>query len=177
MPKLLTDDPNALRFLMTEDIYNVNEVINPGPGTMDTTIEESKEQIPAEKPGLEFAYLGENNRYFLVLVEDNSRKELSNEHKEMLLKIMSAKNLELRDLAIVNLALYPKATFSELKEFFSCNRIVLFGINPQKIGLPAIASNKAEKYMDVKVLPGFSLEEMSSNTDKKREFWSVMKGF
>lgn len=177
MPKLLIDDPNVLRLLMTEDIYILNEKKIPDPVSIQSQAEVLKQESLAESPALEFAYLGENNRYFLVLFEDNTRKELSNEHKEMLLKIMSAKSLELRDLAIVNLALYPQASFSELKKFFSCNRIALFGINPQRIALPAIPANKPEKYMDVKILPSFSLDEMSSNTDKKREFWTVMKGF
>ena len=177
MPKLLIDDPNALSLLMTEDIYILNESKIPDPVSTQSKAEELKPEPRTESPALEFAYIGENNRYFLILFEDNTRKELSNDHKEMLLKIMSAKSLKLRDLAIVNLAFYPQTSFSELKEFFSCNRIALFGINPQRIALPAIPANKPEKYMDVKILPSFSLEEMSSNTDKKREFWTVMKGF
>ncbi len=177
MPTLLTDDPNALRLLMTEDIYKLKESEIPVSPIVQVPAEEIK---PAPKPlsqSPDFSYQGENNRYFLILFENNSRKELSNEHKEMLLKIMSAKKLELRDLAIVNLALYPDASFSQLKDFFSCSRVTLFGINPARIGLPSIPANMPEKHMDVKILPTFSLDEMSNSTDKKREFWNVMKTF
>ncbi|SKB63329.1 hypothetical protein [Daejeonella lutea] len=185
MGKLITHNANALRFLMTEDIYDLGDALDsatpqPAPITILTN-EDRKlplvEDIPAEMKPLSFDYLGENNRYFLVIVDDKTHPSLNSTHKEMLMKIMAAKKLELRDLAILNFAKYPNSTFSDLKDFFSCNRITLFGIDPQRLGLPAIGANQPARHEDVKVLATFGLEEMSSNTDKKREFWNVMKDF
>lgn len=179
MKSLITQHPNALRYLMTEDIYMLPEKSIPAllqavPGK----IEEIHSAIKKEElQTAGFNYIGENNRYFLILVDDKMHSQLNTAHQELLLKVMSAKGLEIRDLAIVNLAKYPEASFSELKDFFSCNKLVLFGIDPQRISLPAMAANKAIKHMDVMALASFSLEEMSSSTDKKREFWSVMKNF
>ena len=185
MEKLITHNVNALRFLMNEDIYLVEDLVQT----------EKQEELPQEPPikkelpptgamisedkstVTSFNYLGENNRYFLVLVDDKTHRDINTPHKEMLMKIMAAKKLELRDLAILNLAQYPGSKFEQLKDFFSCNRIILFGVNPVDIGLPAMGANQPGKHQDVKVLATFSLEEMSSNTDKKREFWNVMKDF
>ena len=175
--KLITNDTNALKLLMTDDIYIINENDVQASAPIQAFSIEVKQESVTENPTIEFTYLGENNRYFLVLVDDKTHKELNSIHKEMLLKIMLAKGLELRDLAIVNLNQYPKVSFTDLKQFFSCNRLVLFGMDPQQIALPALKVNLPEKYMDVRILASFSLDEMSSNTDKKRQFWAVMKGF
>lgn len=180
MEKLITHNGNALRFLMTEDIYVLKE--EPMPLTLKTIPEEIQSEPAPEvkKEEVQFSgfnYLGENNRYFLIIIEDKTHPNLNTTHKEMLMKIMGAKGLEMRDLAILNLAKYPEANFNQLKDFFSCNRIALFGIDPQRVALPAIAANKPGKHDNVSILATFSLDEMSSNTDKKREFWSVMKDF
>ena len=184
MEKLITHNINALRFLMNEDLYNPCDAVQ---SDIRTVIPEETITKPTTEPAREtekekfqevsFNYLGENNRYFLIVVDDKTHPELNTPHKEMLMKIMAAKKLELRDLAILNLAKYPDSDFGQLKDFFSCNRIALFGIDPQKIGLPGMGANQPAKHLDVKVLATFGLEEMSSNTDKKREFWNVMKDF
>ena len=175
MSNLITHETSALRLLMTDDLYILPECEKPEVLSKGQPLEELI-QNPAElNQSKEFSYLGENNKYFLIVFDDHVRKEISTVHKEMLLKIMSAKGLELRDLAILNLAQYPGVRFGELKEFFCCSKIALFGIDPKRIELAAIAANQVEKYMDVKILTTFSLDEMNSDTTKKREFWNVMK--
>jgi hypothetical protein len=183
MEKLITHNINALRFLMNEDLYDLGDSIQ---SDIHSIIPEEIITTPAPEPAPEnekeelavsFNYLGENNRYFLIVVDDKAHPELNTPHKEMLMKIMAAKKLELRDLAILNLAKYPETNFQQLKDFFSCNRITLFGIDPKRIHLPGMGANQPGKHLDVKVLATFGLEEMSSNTDKKREFWNVMKDF
>lgn len=178
MEKLITHNRNALRLLMTEDLYIIDK--DASQSTVQATSEPEQilpEVKTEESKQISFSYLGENNRYFLILVDDASHPELNTAHKEMLMKIMAAKKLEMRDLAIVNLAKYQGVSFDELKAFFSCNRLTLFGIAPQVIGLPAIGSNEPVNHLGTKILATFSLGEMSSNTDKKREFWNVMKEF
>lgn len=172
---------------MTEDIYVFKEAKpiishNPAPELKPETLayvqpEELNIVQEEEVKTLQFNYLGENNRYFLVIIDDKTHPEINTPHKEMLMKVMGAKGLEMRDLAILNLAKYPGATFEQLKEFFSCNKIALFGIDPQRIALPAIPANDPQKHLGVSVLTSFSLDEMSSNVDKKKQFWSVMKNF
>lgn len=178
MEKLITNNSNALRFLMSEDIYIVNENTLSNPISLSEVVNEPVPEITKEEnQNTSFNYAGENNKYFLIIFEDKANPELNSGHKEMLMKIMSAKGLEMRDLAILNLSKYPEANFSQLKDFFSCNRITLFGIDPQRIALPAIAANESVKHLDVKILASYSLEEMSISNDKKREFWAVMKNF
>lgn len=168
--------------LFTEDIYVIPEkavieqarVPNP-PDPVKVTVEISNE--PAHQQKQDFEYLGDNNKYFLVLIDDKIHTRINPAHQEMLLKIMNAKKLELRDLAILNISRYPAAKFSELKSFFSCSKILLFGVTPSQIGLPSVNLNKVGTAGTVKVLVTHSLEEMRNSPEKKREFWNIMKNF
>ena len=182
---------------MTEDIYILdqkavhpeNSIKTEKPTEPDKSVQAERTilpEIPAALPvpepaeikkTKEFTYLGENNKYFLILIDDTKNREISSLHKETLLKIMSAKGLELRDLAILNLDQFPDTTISEIKEFFSCSKLVLFGINPQRIALPGISSNKVENHANVKLFSTFSIDEMISDVTKKKEFWAIMKEF
>src|SRR5690606_38744272 len=121
MEKLISNKKNALRFLMTEDIY---------------TVRENKRKTEHPSHGIKeleqtFDNSGGNNRYFLIIHEDETRDKLKEVHEEMLTKILAAKGMEVKDIALLNLAKYPEADFLQLKNFFACTRIVLFGIDPQ----------------------------------------------
>jgi len=198
MSNLLTQNSNALRLLMTEDLYILpeNEQLIPAKAEQTSKIscqevievqvpeipapqaEEVLPQKPAEPEKIrEFNYLGENNKYFLILFNEPNQKDISGIQKETLLKIMSAKGLELRDLAVLNLNQYPGVNYTDLKEFFSFNKIVMFGIDPKQISLSSQSSNQVVKLESVKVLCTYSIDEMIKDTTKKREFWNVMKDF
>ncbi|MDP2413811.1 hypothetical protein [Daejeonella sp.] len=201
MSNLLTQNSNALRLLMTEDLYILPEKeqviptkaeqapeINsrkeadaPAKLISETPVEQAEEVLP-QKPAepekiREFSYLGENNKYFLILFNEPNQKDISSIQKETLLKIMAAKGLELRDLAVLNLNRYPEVNYTDLKEFFSFNKIVLFGIDPHQISLSSQSSNQIVKLESAKILCTYSIDEMIKDTTKKREFWNVMKDF
>lgn len=240
MSKLVTQDLNALRLLLNEDLYLLNEphdrsaaapestpeipadnaapsaisaqaaflphisaeepspapvasdqviipqeaieqrtpaAVQTAPGAEPVTVPPVLPQINEEAVAKTFSYLGENNKYFLILLEDPTHTTLNPKHKEMILKMMAAKKLELRDLAILNLSHYPGTKFQELKDFFSPARIALFGINPQQIGITGINSNVAGSFKETRILASYSLGAMGDDVDKKKEFWNVMKNF
>ena len=182
MSDLLSQNQAALKMLFTEDIYLIDEVktdipVQPVKTKPIIKLDDTVQSEVNASPKTDFEYLGDNNKYFLVLIEDKIHTRMNPAHQEMLLKIMGAKKLELRDLAILNINRYPEIKFDALKNFFSCNRVVLFGITPAQIGLPAANVNKVNSAGTVKFLPTYSLEEMRNNDDKKREFWNVMKNF
>lgn len=179
MSQLQTTDPGALRLLMTEDLFRIREEQPVTQTDNSTNLPEPKADLPVIQPDLpiDYSYLGENNKYFLILVNDQKHTHLNKEHQEMLVKILQAKTMELRDVAILNLNRYPGILFNSLKEFFAPSRVVLFGVDPQTIGLPGMGSNDPQKINDVKTLATYNFEEMKNDVDKKRAFWNVLKSF
>lgn len=174
MSDLKATHPVSLQFLMNEEIYLIDSVMPVQHSSTETKIEKAPEQ-PIEN--IAFDYLGENNKYFLLLVNYPDHKIMAPKELEALQSILGAKKMELKDVAIVNLHKYPQANFKLLKDFFACNKIVFFGINPQQIQLPGITSNQITEHDSVKLLGTFSFTEMMDNVDKKKLFWNTMKAF
>lgn len=188
MSNLLSQNQEALKILFTDDIYFIRKELPALPGNQNALPAQPLTQTPAaiadsvQAEGripepVSFEYQGENNKYFLILIDDKIHTRMNPVHLEMLLKVMGAKKLELRDLAILNVNRYPGLKFNALKNFFSCNRLVMFGVSPELISMPPARLNKLESAGSVKVLITYSLEEMRNDADKKREFWNVMKNF
>ena len=179
MSILLSQNQATLKMLFTDDIYFIQEdkgqIPVQGPVIQPSLVEVPGKDEPELSASIEFEYQGENNKYFLVLIDDKIHTRMNPVHQEMLLKVMSAKKMELRDLAIVNINRYPEVKLNALKSFFSCSRLVMFGVVPAQIGMPSISQNKIESAGNIKVLATYSLEEMRNSADKKREFWNVMK--
>lgn len=178
MEKLLVDDPGALRLLMTEDLYRVPEpeILQPVAETKAAETIPNSSAEPKEEPPV-FSYLGENNKYFLILVNDSTHQHLNTADRDTLTKILQAKGMELRDVAIVNVHRHPNLTFAHLKDFFVPARIVFFGLSSQQFGLPAISANQPEKHLETHLLCTFSFGEMQNDINKKKAFWQVMKNF
>lgn len=170
MSELKTSDPVALHFLMTDDLFNINEPPMPA--------EEPGNQVPEEQRKEEapvFDYQGDNNRYILLLHHSPGQKHMPANEFEALQSILSAKKMELKDIALVNLAEYPGASFDNLKAYFACSSIILFGIPPQTLKMPELPMNVITSCNGVKVLFTYNFGEMLGSNDKKRLFWNEMK--
>src|SRR5690606_26596124 len=118
---LKTTHPFALSRLLTEDLYRVAQ---------ETVGLPADSAEPVATSPVSFSYLGENNKYFLILVDQPGEEHIHKESLADLEKILKAMKLEVRDTAIVNLAGFPGADFQQLKDFFACSKVVLFGISP-----------------------------------------------
>ena len=186
MDTLKASHPLALQFLLTEDLYSIEaEVKSQVPAAATAVVQETKKEagvepetastVDVKEEPLYFEYLGENNKYLLILVNSPSHPVIDPKELETLLNILKGKKQDLKDVAVVNLSKYPAATFAGLKQFFACNSLVLFGINPAQLGLAAIQANQITVCENTKVLATFSIAEMLNSVDKKRAFWDEMK--
>ncbi|MBC8054743.1 MAG: hypothetical protein H7Y13_16925 [Sphingobacteriaceae bacterium] len=182
MSILKTSHPFALQLLMTEEIYSISADELPSLPSLQKTeaviagAQELpvKEVVSTEEPSY-FEYLGENNKYILVLVNEPVHPFIEPKELETLVNILKAKNQELKDVAVLNIRKYPNATFAALKNFFACNSIIFFGINPTQFNIPGIQSNQIAVHESTKILATYSIAEMLNNVDKKRVFWNEMK--
>jgi hypothetical protein len=170
MDELLTNNVPALRMLMTDELFFIPEA--PSVKTQADVSGLSDRVAPTS-----FSYLGENNKYFLILVSEPAHEHLNKDHLEMLLKILQAKNLELRDVAILNLNSYPGISFNPIKEFFAPSKVVLFGIDPKVIGLAPMSSNELHMQENIKFLATYHFDEMKDDQNKKRVLWNALKPF
>jgi hypothetical protein len=191
---LNTSDPIALSLLLTEELYVIDK-----PDFVELKVEDTKDEKenisqeplinpieipvinnitdpkPSSKPAYE--YLGENNKSFLVVINNTEKDFLAKADLEFLLKIIKAKGLVLEDIAILNKAKYKNLSFDNLKEFFAFNKMLTFGINPKEFGVVGIESNKKCNFKNTTILGTWDLSLLNSDVKKKTTFWNELKTF
>ena len=186
---LLSTNSAVLTALLGSDVYHISEATSQleqaGLIANESTVakqEIASEQvvIPSTQQALKtvhYNYLGENNKYILILIDQPLKREIIAAKDLLLLeKTLAALKLELRDVAIVNLQQCEELHFKSLKEFFSCNKVLGFGIELAKIGIEKeVAINTVFRIEDCPFLLASSLEELSNNQAQKVIWWSAMK--
>lgn len=189
-----TSHPFALGLLMNEDLYHFSgDEINVRTISEDQQIlapvevkeprrDKEAERLPEVKQASEaapepnyFEYLGENNKYTLILVNEPAYDVLGPKEMETLLNILKGKKQDLNDVALLNIRKYPTATFPALKEFFACNSIIFFGINPSQLKIDGVQANQISVHGNTRILATYSITEMLNSVEKKRAFWDEMK--
>lgn len=126
---------------------------------------------------IHYEYLGENNKYILFLVDLPLTKEILKDQDLLLIeKTLTALKLEIRDVAIVNLHQTKYLHFKQMKDFFSTNKVVAFGIDLGKIGIKKdIPKNTISQIEDCPFLLASSLDELRTDQAQKVIWWSAMK--
>jgi hypothetical protein len=161
------EDPNALRFILQDDIYLLNEDKPAYSAAVATTPLIKTQQVV-------FNYMGQNKRNFLVLVHYKQFEFMKDEHLQALESVLSRKGHSREDVAIVNLAKHDGTNFDQLTSFFEPKTLVVLGKKALPSGLKAPGFNQVE-HIGIPVLLTFSFDEMMTNTDNKRAFWEQVK--
>lgn len=144
-PSLHTMDPVALRYLMTETIFGIDE---PAPGR-----------------SLQFSFYGGNRRNYLFLTHEIQHEWMSAAALDAFVKTLSALKLSLDDIAVLNMGKLPEIPAkTELIAFFNPKVIVALGAP-----LPWDESD------DFTVFKTYSFDEMLADAEKKRIFWTAIK--
>ena len=186
---LLSTNSAVLTALLGSDVYHISEatsqleqagLIANEPTLAKHEIASKQVVIPSSALALttlHYNYLGENNKYILILIDQPLESEIIASKDLLLLeKTLASLKLELRDVAIVNLQQCEELHFKSLKEFFSCNKVLGFGIELAKIGIEKeVAINTVFRIEDCPFLLASSLEELSNNQAQKVIWWSAMK--
>jgi hypothetical protein len=186
---LLSTNSAVLTALLGSDVYHISEATSQleQAGLIANEPTVAKQEIASEQvvirsteqalKTVHYNYLGENNKYILILIDQPLKNEIIAAKDLLLLeKTLAALKLELRDVAIVNLQQCEELHFKFLKEFFSCNKVLGFGIELAKIGIEKeVAVNTVFRIEDCPFLLASALEELSNNQAQKVIWWSAMK--
>ena len=200
MNKMQTNDLIALSFLIDDEIYltkdeqkniAIEDKILPNQkeeeivAIEELPLKEIKEEVKEEikipdtisTPQTDFKYLGENNKYILIIVKEPEADFLKSVDLTFLLKILSAKKLTLDDVAIINTEKNEALDFDSLKNFFACTKIITFGINPKSLQIDTAVANKISIFKNTPILGTWDLPKLQADTSKKTIFWNELKTF
>ncbi|UKJ07299.1 hypothetical protein [Solitalea lacus] len=179
-------DAIMLATLLTETIYKVDEwgaekVLFSGNQEVVSVLQEgSADALPTASLNSSgaFDYLGENNKYILVLVKYPNSKHIPDKDKEFLLKIIGALKLGLEDVAILNYAHFASADLQMLKDYFSCNKIIAFDLAPtapifKNLNIQDFATTAFNGVSIMRTPDSLAIIEADKN--KKMVLWNALK--
>ena len=189
---LQTQNPIALSLLINEDIYRIpepaeNSVLVVEDDAENVVVQSYKnkmivtEELPIVvlpeaiivKPA--YKYIGENLKSILILVNELEADILKKDDLLALYKMLAARKLEQKDVAILNIHKNTHLTFQELKIFFGFNKLLMFGINPTDLGISGIMANQIGRFENVPILGTWHIKQMQTDEKKKLTFWTEMK--
>ena len=194
MNSIQTQNPIALSLLINEDIYCIPEPAE----NIDLAVADETESVFIKSPENKilvteelpivvlpepiivkpaYKYIGENLKSILILVNELETDILKKEDLLALNKMLAARKLEQKDVAILNIQKNTHLTFQELKDFFGFNKLLLFGINPIDLGISGIVANQICTFQNTQVLGTWHIKQMQLDEKKKLTFWTEMKKF
>ena len=120
-------------------------------------------------------FLGGNEKNILILVNQKDAVFLHEKELAFLTAVLSACQLHLSHVAIVNRALLKDGSFADVQVQFSPKKVLLLDVPPQEAGLA-----EGELYT-VQTADGFeavvapSLSEIEETKQSKSKFWIALK--
>jgi hypothetical protein len=177
------ETPAAYRFIIDEDLYLLKQdkveapTLIPEAATViiaKTELVAIPEATPIPTPVIDFKYLGNHKKRFLILVHYPDCEFIDNEHLSALTNILKRKELTMEDVAILNLANYT-VVFNEVMQFFKPQRLLLMGKNSLPVNIEPLPLNQPKQLEGYRALYSFSFDEMMSSNDNKKAYWEQMK--
>ncbi|MGN6419358.1 MAG: hypothetical protein ACTHMC_17800 [Pseudobacter sp.] len=126
-----------------------------------------------------YRYLGKNARNISVIVHSTTEAYLPESELQLLTKMLDACKLNLGDVAIINTAAHA-VHFNQLAEQLHPQKALLFGVQPEQIGLPlSFPPFKEQEYAGCTYLLATTLEAMNQPNEEgkilKGKLWGCLK--
>jgi len=125
---------------------------------------------------IEISSLGGNQKKVLFLVNNAETKFLDNDEMTLLTNLITACQLSMEDIALVNYFTYDKLNYKTLVDYFQSEKILLFGISATEMDLPFIIPNFQIQSYDKKLfMAAPALSEFIDNKDLKKNLWVCLQ--
>ncbi|HQV55452.1 MAG: hypothetical protein IPH34_11755 [Chitinophagaceae bacterium] len=124
----------------------------------------------------EWKSLGNNNKKILIVLKSEDAVHLPDNQLTFLTGILSACNLSLADVAIVNTINHPEVSYKELTTYFASKVVLLFDIEPATFGLPInFPFYQIQAFAGNSFLYSPSLNNLENDKIEKSKLWVCLK--
>ena len=172
MPK----DYSFLPDLITEDIYHIQSSSQPFSGEkIVATPEQEEVKIDSKNEDRKIDHLGQNLKEILVLVKADDQEFLNHSDEEFLKKVLLAVNIDLNDIALVNIASLKQERLDDIRTFPHGLRLCFMETIPE-----ALADPRLKLYQNIhddgkKILWCNQLSAIASDKGLKIKLWQQLK--
>ena len=136
-----------------------------------STIEKNRESVVDD-----WKYLGENKKRTLIIVRYVNAVHLPDKQLSFLTRLISACNLNLSDVAILNFHHYKPSDFQNILKHFAPKTVLLFDIKPAEFGMPMnFPDFQVQAYKDAVFVCSPSLDTIEPDKNLKGKLWACLK--
>lgn len=122
------------------------------------------------------SYLGNNQGRIVIIVTSAEAIYLPDEDLKFLLGILSACKLSMKDIALINFSKNPSLLYEGLTEQLNAEKIFLFGVDPELLGLPLqFPHYQIQQFNNQVYLSSVSLTELQNDKAEKTKLWNCLK--
>jgi len=121
-------------------------------------------------------YLGNNQSHICIIVNEKKSPLINDEDLGFLTNILSACNLSLADIVLLNSCSNPKPLYAGICKEFSPKIIILFGVAPTDAGIPMeFPPFKLQNYNEQFFLISPLLSTLKNNKEEKGKLWVCLQ--
>lgn len=121
-------------------------------------------------------YLGENQHKVTIVVADAGALYLGDEALQFLMGILAACKLSMADVALLNVEQYPSVTYTIINAELSPEKVLLFGISPDRLQLPLqFPYYQVQSYNKQVYLSAPPLDKLEKDVEEKKKLWACLK--
>ena len=143
--------------------------------TDDVTPKQTEISAEAAPP----LFLGDNKKNITIVVKDNQNRFTDEASLQLLINMLSALQLSLHDVAVINIHQTP-FSYKEIGEQFGSRVCIMFDVSAQQMQLPfQMPDYKVQAFADCRFLRSASLDKMKGNSKEakveKTKLWMCLK--
>lgn len=180
---LRTNHPVALRYLMSDTLFDLGERVDMS--TVNAAVQPENPQQEHKIP--ELTFIGKNQSGILFIthnVATPDQHQLPEVEMDAFVKTLSALKLSLDHIALFNLAVVvgQSHTLTDILTFFNPRKTIFLGSqisvldDAESRGVPTDLHQVVNRE-NIEFLRTYSFTEMMSDVDKKRLFWNQLKSY
>lgn len=152
--------PSVLQSLYNKSLYDLNTNKPEANSAQSTNI----------------VFLGNNAKKIIILANSTATIYLPDEDLNFLLGILSACKLSMADVALINMAKNGAVQYKDISDQLNAEKIILFGIEPEIIGLPLqFPHYQIQQFNNQVYLSSVSLTKLMADKEEKLKLWNCLK--
>ncbi len=137
---------------------------------------QNEQAIEENLPATSLNILGKNKKNIVVLVSNDEAPFLPDEELNFLLGILSACQLTMEDVGILNIKKNEAVTYTVISRELKADKIFLFGVAPADIALPlSFPHYQVQRYNNQTYLSAPLLSTFKNDKTEKGKLWNCLK--
>ena len=124
----------------------------------------------------DISFLGNNLKKVMILVDSTSSIYLPDDELNFLLGILAACQLNMADIALINIAKNKQVTYQAISEKLGAEKIILFGANSSELQLSLqFPYYQVQQFNNQTYLASVGLQTLMTDKAEKIKLWSCLK--